>query len=118
MSATEQQQPSRAVLADVSIRPLQEGDLDAADRVMRMAFGTFLGAPDPMIVFGDMDYVRSRFAAEPSWAFAAELDGEVVGSNFATKWGSFGFFGPVTVRVDLWDRGIAGPVDAADHGSV
>jgi hypothetical protein len=108
MPATEQQQPSRAVLGDVSIRPLQEGDLDAADRVMRIAFGTFLVAPDPMTVFGDMDYVRSRFAAEPSWAFAAELDGEVVGSNFATRWGSFGFFGPVTVRVDLWDRGIAG----------
>jgi N-acetylglutamate synthase-like GNAT family acetyltransferase len=109
MSAMEQQQqPPRAVLGDVSIRPLQEGDLDAADRVMRIAFGTFLGAPDPMMVFGDLDYVRSRFAAEPSWAFAAELDGEVVGSNFATRWGSFGFFGPVTVRVDLWDRGIAG----------
>jgi GNAT superfamily N-acetyltransferase len=107
MSATEQQQPSRAVLSDVSIRPLQEGDLDAADRVMRMAFGTFLGAPDPMMVFGDIDHVRSRFAAEPSWAFAAELDGEVVGSNFATRWGSFGFFGPITVRVDLWDLGIA-----------
>ena len=108
MSPTEPQQPSRAVAGDVSIRPLQEGDLDAADRVMRMAFGTFLGAPDPMMVFGDMDYVRSRFAAEPSWAFAAELDGEVVGSNFATRWGSFGFFGPLTVRVDLWDQGIAG----------
>lgn len=107
MSAREQQQPPGAVLGDVSIRPLQEGDLDAADRVMRTAFGTFLGAPDPMMVFGDIDHVRSRFAAEPSWAFAAELDGEVVGSNFATRWGSFGFFGPITVRVDLWDRGIA-----------
>jgi hypothetical protein len=82
----------------VSIRPLQEGDLDTADRVMRMAFGTFLGAPDPMMVFGDADYVRSRFVAEPSWAFAADLDGEVVGSNSATRWGSFGFFGPLTVR--------------------
>ncbi len=108
MSATEQQQPSRAVPGDVSIRPLQEGDLDAADRVMRMAFGTFLGAPDPIMVFGDAEYVRPRFAAEPRWAFAAELDGEVVGSNFATRWGSFGFFGPVTVRVDLWDQGLAG----------
>ena len=107
MPATDQQ-PSHAVLSEVSIRPLQEGDLDAADRVMRMAFGTFLGVPDPMMVFGDAEYVRSRFAAEPSWAFTAELDGEVVGSNFATRWGSFGFFGPVTVRVDFWDRGIAG----------
>jgi GNAT superfamily N-acetyltransferase len=108
MSPTEQQQRSRAVLDDVSIRPLQEGDLDAADRVMRIAFGTYLGAPDPIMVFGDAEYVRPRFSAEPSWAFAAELDGEVVGSNFATRWGSYGFFGPVTVRVDLWDQGIAG----------
>ena len=45
MSGTEQQQPSGAVLGDVSIRPLQGGDRDAADRVMRMAFGTFLGVP-------------------------------------------------------------------------
>ena len=92
---------------DVSIRPLGEDDLEAADRVMRTAFGTFLGAPDPMQVFGDLDYVYSRFAAAPRWAFAAELDGEVVGSNFATRWGSFGFFGPLSVRPDLWDRGIA-----------
>ena len=111
MSAMEQQ-PPRAVLGDVLIRPLQEGDLDAADRVMRIAFGTFLGAPDPMMVFGDLDHVRSRFAAEPRWAFAAERDGEVVGSNFATRWGSFGFFGPLTVRFDLWDQGIAGQLMA------
>lgn len=102
-----EQQPSDVHRSDVVIRPLRQGDLDVADRVMRMAFGTFLGAPDPMLVFGDLDYVRSRFAAEPKWAFAAELDGELVGSNFATRWGSYGFFGPITIRLDLWDRGIA-----------
>jgi GNAT superfamily N-acetyltransferase len=107
MSPAEQPQRSRDEPFEFSIRPLEEGDLETADRVMRMAFGTFLGAPDPMMVFGDADYVRSRFAAEPSWAFAADRDGEVVGSNFATRWGSFGFFGPLTVRQDLWDRGIA-----------
>jgi predicted N-acetyltransferase YhbS len=96
-----------AVAADVVIRPLRPEDVDAADRIMRTAFGTYLGAPDPLLVFGDAEYVRPRYAAEPSWAFAAELDGEVVGSNFATRWGSYGFFGPLTVRPDLWDRGIA-----------
>jgi predicted N-acetyltransferase YhbS len=105
MAAVEQQRLS-SVAAKVVIRALREDDLDAADRVMRVALGTFLGVPDPISVFGDADYVRSRFRAEPSWAFAAEQDGEVVGSNFATRWGSFGFFGPLTVRVDLWDRGI------------
>ena len=107
MPATEQE-PSAAVAEGVAIRPLAEEDLDAADSVMRIAFGTFLGAPDPIAVFGDAQYVRPRYRAAPSWAFAAELGGEIVGSNFATRWGSFAFFGPLTVRPDLWDHGIAG----------
>jgi GNAT superfamily N-acetyltransferase len=90
----------------ITVRPLQESDLDMADHIMRVAFGTFLGVPDPVTVFGDAEYVKTRFLAAPECAWAAELDGEVVGSNFATRWGSFGFFGPLTVRVDLWDRGI------------
>lgn len=102
-----EQPATTASAAKLTIRPLEQGDVDAADRIMRTAFGTYLGAPDPLMVFGDAEYVRPRFAAEPDWAFAAELDGEIVGSNFASRWGSFGFFGPLTVRPDLWDRGIA-----------
>jgi predicted N-acetyltransferase YhbS len=90
----------------VTVRRLEDSDLEAADHIMRTAFGTFLGVPDPLTVFGDADYVTTRFRAAPDCAWAAELDGELVGSNFATCWGSFGFFGPLTVRVDLWDRGI------------
>jgi predicted N-acetyltransferase YhbS len=105
---TIEQESSTAGRGEVSIRPIEERDLDAADRIMRLAFGTFLGAPDPVKVFGDCDYIRSRFVAAPSWGFVAERDGEVVGSNFAIRWGSFGFFGPISVRYDLWDQGIAG----------
>ena len=108
MTTTAPKERLRGVTGEVVVRPLQEGEVDEADRVMRLAFGTFLGAPDPAAVFGDAEMVRPRFAAEPTWAFAAEIDGEVVGSSFATRWGSFGFVGPVTVRPDLWDRGIAG----------
>lgn len=93
--------------SDVSIRGLRQDDLGTADRIMRTAFGTYLGAPDPLTVFGDAEYVRPRFIAQPDWAFGAEIGGDLVGSNFATRWGSFGFFGPLTVRPDLWDRGIA-----------
>jgi GNAT superfamily N-acetyltransferase len=92
---------------DVRIRPLEERDLDAADEIMRVAFGTHLEAPNPIEVFGDAQFVRTRYRADPDAAFCAEIDGEVVGSNFATRWGSFGFFGPLTVRPDLWGRGIA-----------
>src|SRR5580704_8993634 len=92
---------------EITIRALREEDLPAADRIVRLAFGTFLGLPDPMKFMGDADYVRTRWKADSSSVFGAELGGELVGTNFATRWGSVGFFGPLTIRPDLWDRGIA-----------
>ncbi len=91
----------------VSVRNLQERDLAAADRVMRLAFGTYLGMPEPAAFMGDAQYVATRWRTDPRAAFAAEIDGELVGSNFAARWGSVAFFGPLTVRPDMWDRGIA-----------
>ena len=95
--------PTNAVV----IRPLRESDLDTADRLFRLAFGTFLGLPDPLAFAGDSDYVRVRWWIDPDAAFGAELDGELVGSNFVTNWGSVAFFGPLTVRPDLWNAGVA-----------
>jgi hypothetical protein len=53
------------------------------------------------------NYVYGRHRAPHVAAFGATIDGNLVGSNFATKWGSVGFFGPLTVRPDLQERGIA-----------
>ena len=92
----------------VHVRPMHADDLDAADWVLRLAFGTIRGLADPSATFGDADCVRTRFRAVPECAWAAELDGDVVGSVFAARWGSFGFFGPLSVHPDLWDRGIGG----------
>jgi GNAT superfamily N-acetyltransferase len=89
------------------IRSLTKGDLAAARRICCTAFGTFLGAPEPESFWGDRDYVYGRFGSEHVASFAAELDGELVGSNFATRWGSVGFFGPITVRPDRQGQGIA-----------
>jgi GNAT superfamily N-acetyltransferase len=90
----------------VDVRPMLADDLDSADRVMRLAFGTVRGLPDPSAAFGDSGSVRTRFRAAPECAWVAEVDGEVVGSAFAARWGSFGFFGPLTVHPRLWDHGI------------
>ena len=79
-------------------------DLDEADRIMRIAFGTFRGLPEPQASHGDAQYVRTRFLAAPESAWVAEVDGELVGSVFAACWGSFGFLGPLTVHPDHWDR--------------
>ena len=92
---------------DLVIRTPQESDLAAADRVFRLAFGTFLKLPNPMDFYGDGDMIRTRWLADPSAAFGAFLVGELIGSNFGTNWGSVGFFGPLTVHPDFWDRGVA-----------
>jgi|ERR1041385_3023637 GNAT superfamily N-acetyltransferase len=92
--------------SDIIVRPLREAELSTADSIMRLAFGTFIGLPDPMAFMGDAAYVRNRWIANPEAAFAAESGGELIGSNFATNWGSVGFFGPLTIRPDFWDRGV------------
>jgi predicted N-acetyltransferase YhbS len=91
----------------IRTRPLEQRDLDEADRIIRLAFGTFFGLPDPMRMFGDSDMAHTRFRAAPDSALAAEADSKLVGSNFVTNWGSFGFFGPLTVEPRLWDQGVA-----------
>ena len=91
----------------VVVRPIRDDEIDSADRIFRVAFGTYLGVPDPASFGGDSDCVRTRTRSDGVDTLVAELDGAVVGSNVITSWGSVGFFGPLTVRPDLWDKGIA-----------
>jgi GNAT superfamily N-acetyltransferase len=93
---------------DIIIRPLREEELSEASRIVRLAFATFLGLPpeDPRRP-SDSDYVRSRWTANRDAVLAAEHQGKLVGTNFATSWGSFGFFGPLTVEPEYWNRGVA-----------
>jgi predicted N-acetyltransferase YhbS len=99
---------------NVLIGQLKEADLAEADRIFRQAFGTFLGLPNPIEFAGTADYIRTRWTAEPTASFGAYQGKDLVGSNFATRWGSVAFFGPLTVRPDRWNQGIAkqliGPV--------
>ena len=89
----------------INIRLLQEKELSEADKIFRLAFGTFLGLPDPMKFYGDANYMQ-RWYTNPKAALAAEIDGQLVGSNFLSKWGSFGFFGPLSVHPNFWDQGV------------
>jgi GNAT superfamily N-acetyltransferase len=100
--ATTQPQP------DTFVRPLAQSELSEAARIIRVAFATFLGLPpaDPRHP-PDSDYAHSRWKADPSSVVAAEHNGKLIGTNFATNWGSFGFFGPLTVEPEYWNRGVA-----------
>lgn len=93
--------------SSILVRSAREADLPSADRIMRLAFGTFLGLEDPLSFFGDGDYVHSRFRTDPTAAFVAESEGRVVGSIFAANWGSLGFFGPLTVDPQFWGNRVA-----------
>ena len=95
----------------MNIRQLEESDLPAADHMRCLAFGTFLGLSDPMTFSGDAENVKTRFLADPTSTLAAEsANGQLVGFNFVTNWGSVGYFGPLVVHPDYWDQGIAIPV--------
>lgn len=91
----------------LSVRPMREPDLAEARRIFHLAFGTFIGLPDPMQFVPDRDFVATRWRTDPAGALAAEWDGQLVGSNLVSRWGSVGFFGPLTIRPDVWERGIA-----------
>jgi GNAT superfamily N-acetyltransferase len=100
--ATAQSQP------DILIRPLVERDLAETRRIIRVAFSTFLGVPaDDPRMGGDSDAAGTRWKADPTAVLAAEHGGKLIGSNFATNWGSFGFFGPLSIEPEYWNRGIA-----------
>jgi hypothetical protein len=51
-------------------------------------------------------YVFTRWRKAPEAALVPEGNGKFAGSNVATNWGSFGFFGPLTVLPELWKRQI------------
>lgn len=90
----------------MQVLPLADEHLAEAAKIFRVAFGTFLGAPEPERFRADRDYVYGRARSPHVAAFAAVVQGRLVGSNFATNWGSVGFFGPLTVLPELQDRGV------------
>jgi GNAT superfamily N-acetyltransferase len=96
----------------LTIQLLREDQIIEAEQIFRLAFGTFIGLPNPTDFCGDASYFY-RWKTDPSAVFAAELDGKLVGTNLVTQWGSFGFFGPLTVHPDFWNQGIAQPLIAA-----
>lgn len=91
----------------IKISPLKESEVEEADRIARLAFGTFLGMPNPMEFMGDRNLLVPRVRSANVKALAARQDGRLIGTNLATQWGSFAFFGPLTVLPEFWDRGVA-----------
>jgi GNAT superfamily N-acetyltransferase len=91
----------------IKVGPLKQSELEEADRIVRLAFGTFLGLPNPLDFMGDRTFMAPRWHSTHIKVIAAREGSRLIGSNMATRWGSFGFFGPLTVLPEYWDRGVA-----------
>jgi GNAT superfamily N-acetyltransferase len=91
----------------IQVGLLKQSELEEAGRIVRLAFGTFLGLPNPLDFMGDRDLLTPRWRSSHVKVIAAREGGRLIGSNVATRWGSFGFFGPLTVLPEYWDRGLA-----------
>jgi GNAT superfamily N-acetyltransferase len=90
----------------ISIRAMGPGDFAEADRVVRLAFGTYFQLPDPMQFRGDGSLL-SRWRAYPDGGVVALSEGRIVGMSFASDLGSLGMLGPVAVLPEFWRRGVA-----------
>jgi len=91
----------------IKIGVLKEAELEEAGRIVRLAFGTSLGLSDPMDFMSGRDLMTPRWRSPNVKVLAARENGRLIGTNVITRWGSFGFFGPLTVLPEYWDRGIA-----------
>ena len=89
---------------DVIIRGMEKDDLTEADRIIRLAFGTFMKHDNPADYRSDARYAYPRYSADPSASFVAEMDGKIVGSNFGLCWGSVGIFGPLSIHPEYGTR--------------
>jgi GNAT superfamily N-acetyltransferase len=92
---------------NIKVGPLKPNELAEADRIFRLAFSTFLGIPPGASFMGDRDLIASRYRGKHVKALAARENGRLIGTNFLTVWGSFAFFGPLTVLPEYWDKGVA-----------
>ncbi len=91
----------------IKVGPLNKSELEEADRIVRLAFGTFLGLPNPLDFMGDRNFMTPRWRSSHVEVIAARDGNRLIGSNVITRWGSFGFFGPLTVLPEYWNRGVA-----------
>jgi GNAT superfamily N-acetyltransferase len=89
----------------ITVGPLKANEIPEADRIFRLAFSTFIGLPEGVFMAG-RELMRARLKGKHVKSLAARDNGRLIGSNLVTRWGSFGFLGPLTVLPEYWDRGV------------
>src|ERR1700691_5527111 len=89
----------------IKVGLLKQSEIEEAGRIVRLAFGTFLGLPNPLDFMGDRNLMTPRWRSTHVKVIAARKDGRLLGTNVVTRWGSFGFFGPLTCCQNIGTTG-------------
>ncbi len=90
---------------DSPISRLQSSDINSANKVFRLAFGSQFGYAEPE-KFAEGFTLGPRFIQEPAGVFGAFLEGELIAVATCSSRGSVGVFGPVAVKPQFWGGGI------------
>lgn len=90
---------------ELRVRRAGADDVPELEQIVRAAFAAQFNLPSPA-AFGDRALLAPRRAADPASVFAAELDGRLVGCVSVSIWGTLGWFGPLAVHPDYWNRKI------------
>src|ERR1700674_3536301 len=94
----------------LALRPIEAADVPAAGRICHEAFTAIAvehnfpsNHPDPDVAIG----MLSRLSARPgSYGIVAELDGNIVGSNFVDERSPIIGLGPITVDPAVQNRSV------------
>src|SRR5579864_9404085 len=71
----------------IKVGLLKQSELEEAGRIVRLAFGTFRGLPDPLDFMGDRNLIAPRWHPTHVKVIAAREGGRLIGSNVATRLG-------------------------------
>lgn len=88
------------------VRPLKSEDYSAAEHIIKTSFSLKMGLADPEMFFAGGS-MKCRFLMDIDGVYGAEEDGNLIGVNIATNWGSVGYLGPLAVLPEYQGRGIA-----------
>ena len=101
---------------EIVVRQLRETDLVEADRVVRVAFGTFFGLPDPINFMGDAGICSIALANGSQGGLCGGCRRKAGGFEFRRKLGQFRIFWAVDDRAGVLGSRNSQATDGSDDG--
>jgi hypothetical protein len=70
--------------SQIEVALIKRSEVEEADRIVRVAFGTFLGLPNPPDFMGDRNFMTPRWRSPNVKVLAAREGNRLIGTNVIT----------------------------------